>query len=95
MIPSREQILRGHEFTATLTKERSKSRLIIEIGRNPFATGRAIAEGKQHKDETGMSISSIYLAPGDYQISIEHYRDDGASGYTIRAVSLARAKSLL
>ncbi|MCH9024394.1 MAG: glycosyltransferase family 4 protein [candidate division Zixibacteria bacterium] len=44
MSQSREQILRGHEFAGTLTKERSKTRLIIEAGPNLFATGRAISE---------------------------------------------------
>ena len=44
MSQSKEQILRGPEFAGVLTKERSKTRLIIEAGPNPFATGKAIAE---------------------------------------------------
>ncbi len=49
MIQSREQILRGHEFAGGLRKECSNSRLIIEIGRNPFETGRALAEIYEQK----------------------------------------------
>ena len=44
MSQSREQILRGHEFAGATLAKRSKTRLIIEAGRNPFGTGRAIAE---------------------------------------------------
>lgn len=41
---SKDHILRGDEFAGALPKERSKTKLIIEAGPDPFATGRAIAE---------------------------------------------------
>ena len=44
MSQSREQILKAHEFAGVIPKERSKTKLIIEAGPDPFATGRAIAE---------------------------------------------------
>ena len=60
MSQSREQILRGHEFAATLIKERSKTRLIIEAGPNPFATGRAIAEiYKQKLSKSKESLNKL------------------------------------
>ncbi len=67
MSQSREQILRGHEFAGALTKERSKTRLIIEAGRNPFATGRAIAEIYKLK----LSKSKESLNKADSVILIE------------------------
>ncbi|MCH7691084.1 MAG: glycosyltransferase [candidate division Zixibacteria bacterium] len=67
MSQSREQILRGHEFAGALTEERSKTRLIIEAGRNPFATGRAIAEIYKLK----LSKSKESLNKADSVILIE------------------------
>ena len=69
MSQSREQILTGHEFAGALPNERSKTKLIIEFGRNPFATGRALAEihklklGKA-KDSLKKADSVILIAPG-------------------------------
>jgi len=67
MSQSREQILRGHEFAGFFTKERSKTRLIIEAGPNPFGTGRAIAEIYKLK----LSESKDSLMKADSVILIE------------------------
>ena len=47
-----------------------------------------LAQARRHKDEARWTIASVYLAPGDYRVSVEHFREDGETGYTVRAVSL-------
>ena len=53
-----------------------------------YESAGMLAKGKESKDGARLSISNIYLAPGDYQVSVEHFRDDGETAYTIRAISL-------
>jgi len=51
------------------------------------AAGR-IAYGKSLEDPTGSSLTSIYLAPGDYKVAVEQRTEDSTTSYTVRVVPM-------
>ncbi|MFQ5549085.1 MAG: hypothetical protein ACE5FV_12390, partial [Woeseia sp.] len=53
-----------------------------------YESAGRLAYGKGRQDGAGLSIAGAYLAPGDYHVSVEHFRDDGETAYTLRALSL-------
>ena len=74
---SKDHILRGNEFAGVIPKERSKTKLIIEAGPDPFATGRAIAEiykRKLSKTKESQNLTEFVILIESAKLSSAYYK---------------------